>query len=95
MPQVLTTAKAEEDLLEIWSYIADDSVDAADRLLEQVGAVCQRLAGNPGAGRLREELAPAVRSAPVGNYVVFYKSVEEGIVVVRVLHGARDIPNLF
>ena len=53
MPQVLTTAKAEEDLLEIWSYIADDSVDAADKLLDEVGAACERLAGNPGAARGR------------------------------------------
>ncbi|MCY2925427.1 MAG: type II toxin-antitoxin system RelE/ParE family toxin [Planctomycetota bacterium] len=95
MPQVLTTAKAEEDLLEIWSYIAADNIGAADKLLEEVGAACERLAANPGAGRLREELAPALRSVPVGNYVIFYRPVEEGIVVIRVLHGARDIPSLF
>jgi len=32
---------------------------------------------------------------PVGNYVIFYRPIEDGIVVIRVLHGARDLPELF
>ena len=46
-------------------------------------------------GRPRGELAPRLRSFPVGPYVLFYRPTPNGIEVARVLHGARDIPSLF
>jgi toxin ParE1/3/4 len=49
------------------------------------------LAMQPTMGRACEDLAPSVRSFPVGRYVVFHVPIEDGIDVVRVLHGARDI----
>ena len=53
------------------------------------------LAAQPMMGRAREELAPGVRSFPFGRYVVFYMPMDDGIDVVRVLHGARDIDAVF
>lgn len=46
-------------------------------------------------GRSREELAPGLRSLAFGRYVVFYMPLPDGIDVVRVLHGSRDIDALF
>ena len=94
MAAVLRTRQAEEDLLEIWDYIAADNPAAADGLLDEIDAACATLAENPNAGRLREELALALRSLPVGNYVIFYRPQADGIVLIRVLHGARDLPEL-
>jgi len=48
----------------------------------------------PEMGRRREELAMHLRSFPVGRYIIFYRSMQEGIEIVRVLHGARDLPPL-
>ncbi len=45
----------------------------------------------PGSGRKEPKLAADLRSFPVGNYLIFYRAVADGIAVVRVLHGARDI----
>lgn len=45
----------------------------------------------PGLGRQESKLAPNLRSFPLGNYLIFYRPIEDGIAVVRVLHGARDI----
>ena len=95
MPRVLQTTKAQEDLLEIWSYIAEDNPDAADKVLDDIDATCQTLAKNPASGRAREELAPQLRSFPVENYLVFYRPTGDAIVVIRVLHGARDLPEFF
>lgn len=53
------------------------------------------LAAQPMMGRTREELAPGVRNFPFGRYVVFYMPMDDGIDVVRVLHGARDIDAVF
>jgi len=49
----------------------------------------------PQLGRRREELSPRLHSFPVGRYVLFYRQVESGIEIARVLHGARDFPPLF
>ncbi len=94
MGRILLTRQAEEDLLEIWSYVADDNPAADDDLLDDIDATCAKLADATHSGRLREELAPTIRSMPVGNYVIFYRPEEDGVVVIRVLHGARDLPGL-
>ena len=49
------------------------------------------LVENPLAGRERPELRKNLRSFPVGNYVVFYSPVSDGIEVVRVMNGRQDI----
>jgi toxin ParE1/3/4 len=46
-------------------------------------------------GRARPELRPDLRSFPVGRFVIFYREVRDGIEIVRVLRGARDLPALF
>jgi plasmid stabilization system protein ParE len=49
------------------------------------------LARNPGAGRLRLEIDPGVRSFPAGAYIVYYRMGKGGrVTIARVLHGSRD-----
>jgi len=86
---------AHADLDDSWLHIATDSLAAADRFVDELIAKFQILATQPGMGRLREELADSLRSFPVGNYVIFYRPIPDGVEVVRVLSGFRDIPNLF
>ncbi len=95
MAIVVKRPRAEMDLLDIWDYIADDSIDRADEFLDQVEAKLQTLASNPGLGRRREELLDGLQSFPIGNYVVFYREIENGIDLIRVLHGSRDIQEIF
>jgi toxin ParE1/3/4 len=95
MTIVVKRPLAELDLWEIWDYIADDSLDRADDFLDRVDEKLQSLARTPGMGRRREELLPGLQSFPVGNYVVFYRAIEDGIDVIRILHGSRDIEEIF
>jgi toxin ParE1/3/4 len=95
MPQVLKRPLAEADLDDIWWYIAQDNPDAADRLLDKIEEQCLALAQFPKMGTTRDELVPALRSFPIGNYLIFYLSVDDGIEVVRVLPGMRDIDAFF
>ena len=84
--------RAETDLVEIWSYIADDNEPAADRLLGRIDGVLTMLLEHPQAGRLRPDLKQSeLRSFPVKNYVVFYRPMPDGIEVVRVLSGYLDL----
>ena len=73
MSRVRYTAQAQEDILEIAFYIAQDNVGAAHRLIEKILRTCERIGASPQAGRAREELAPNLRSFPVEKYVVLYR----------------------
>jgi len=95
VPQVTRRPLAETDILEIWDYIADDSLAAADCWVDRLDEQLRVLATQPMMGRARDELAPGVRSFPFGRYVIFYVPLDDGIDVVRVLHGARDIHAVF
>jgi toxin ParE1/3/4 len=94
MARYTTRPKAEADLLEIWLYIAQDSLRAADRLLDRIAAQCRLLADNPRLGRSRPEIAPDARVWVVGRYLVLYRAQDDGIEVVRVVHGAREIEQI-
>ncbi len=94
MHRITKTVKAEQDLDEIWLYIAKDNIAAADKFLDEIGDGVQRLARVPLMGRARPELAPELRSFPVARYVIFYKPSPAAIEIVRVLHSARDTARL-
>ena len=95
MSQITISPRATADLIEIWSYIAEDSVLNADAFIDRLDETLQVLASQPGAGRLRKELAPGILSFPFSRYVIFYRQSRRTIEVVRVLHGARDIQTIF
>jgi len=89
--QAYLSRSAETDLIEIWVYVAEGSVEAADRLIAKIQRQCQVLAEAPRAGRRRDDVLPGTRSFPVGRYVLFYREADEGIEVARVLSGYRDV----
>jgi toxin ParE1/3/4 len=96
MTKILKRPRAKSDLLDIWDYIAGDSLDRADNFLDQIESKLQTLSRNPGLGRKREDLLSGLRSFPISNtYVVFYQEIENGIDVIRVLHGSRNIEEIF
>lgn len=86
---------AEADLIEIWFFIAKDSPDAADRFLDLLAEKCQLLADSPEMGRRRDELAPTLRSFPVGRYAIYYRMTPKGIELARVLSAYRDLDAFF
>jgi toxin ParE1/3/4 len=95
MANVFRAPLAEADLDDLWDYVARDSDSAADALIDTIVEKCRMLANHPEMGERRPELAHDLRSFVVGNYVVFYRSIKDGIEVARVLHSARDINALF
>jgi toxin ParE1/3/4 len=95
MPRVLKRPQAETDLDEIWWFIAQDNPDNADLFLDKIEEQCRALARFPGMGVSRGELMPALRSIPVGSYLIFYIPIEKGIEIIRVLPGMRDVYAIF
>jgi toxin ParE1/3/4 len=88
------TARAEEDLIEIWTYIARDSPRAADRLLDRLDRKSMMLAQNPRVGMARDDIAEGVRHFPVGNYLILYRLLKDGVEIVRYAHGRRRLRDL-
>jgi len=101
MPKYVLDTCVEGELWGIWHFIAQDNPDAASRVVEATYDTFKLLAANPGLGRLRRLRNPRlrdVRSRRVSgfeNYIIFYRSIEGGIQVIHVYHGARDIDALF
>ena len=83
--------QAEIDVASIWQFVSNNSVRAADAMLDRIEATFNMLAQSPLAGRERKDLGMKLRSFPVESYVIFYVPVADGIEVVRVMHGRRDI----
>ena len=87
----------------IWLYIAKQSgsVEIADKVVNSITDCFVALGRNPRMGRRRDEdLAPGLRSFPVGNYVIVYCidlncTKEEDAAILHVLHGSRDIESFF
>ena len=95
MPIVRRTAQADEDLMDLWVYIAQDHPKAADRLLDEIEDKFELLSEQPRLGPARPDIAPELRHVPVGRYLILYREMVDGIEVVRVVHGARRLSHLF
>jgi toxin ParE1/3/4 len=95
MRRFLFSSEALHDLEEIGEYISRDNPEAAARVILDIGDKAAILAEHPGIGRNREEVRPNLRSFPCGNYILFYYPTMDGVEIARVLHGARDIQDLF
>lgn len=95
MPTLIVSLLAEEDLEEIWGFVAERDVEAADRLLDEIAGRFDHLLAYPEAGRVRHELLVNLRSLPVKRYVIFYQPTDDGVEIFRVLHGSRDVQSEF
>ncbi len=92
MPSVRRTAKAEEDLVDLWLYIAQDNTDAADRLLEEPDRKCALVAENPAPGRERPEITQgcaACRSAATSFFFGWLRTVSKPPVKCMAPAGSR------
>jgi toxin ParE1/3/4 len=85
---------AKRDLRGIWRYIKRENSElVADLVVSRIYGVFDVLAAAPRIGRVRKDLPGEPRSFPVRPYAIFYvpKTERAGILVWRVLHGARDL----
>jgi toxin ParE1/3/4 len=83
------SAIAEQDLLTIWDYIAQDSPAAANRFLQRLDDRFQALLRNPLSGESQDRFRTGLRSVVEGNYIIFYEPRPSEILIYRVIHAAR------
>ncbi|NJL67225.1 MAG: type II toxin-antitoxin system RelE/ParE family toxin [Microcoleus sp. SM1_3_4] len=95
MNRLLITIEASRDLSEISDYFLAQSVDAGDRFVEAFGKKCLYLAEYPYLGRSYAQLAPNLRGIPLMGYIIFYQIVGDGIEILRVVSGYRNLQDVF
>ncbi len=84
---------ADQDLDEIWKYIARDSIEAADRWIDTLYEAFDFISRTPGCGHARSDLTDRkVRFWTVRTYVIIYRESEDRVVIEAVTQGSRDIP---
>jgi toxin ParE1/3/4 len=93
--QLLISPLAETDLAEIWAYIAEDSPKAATDFVAKITSKFEPLLDFPGIDSTRDQIAADLRALPYKNHVIYYTFTDDHVIIVRVVHGARDVRALF
>lgn len=97
--EVLLTGDALRDLDDIYHFIAvQDGIPAADQILEKLEATCSSLADLPGRGNVPKELQELgiteFRELHFKPYRIFYRLMDDKVVVHSVLDGRREMQSL-
>ena len=95
-PQFRLTEPAIRDIEQIADYIArESSLTQAEGFLTRLDAKFSKITQFPSLGRQRDEILPGLRSFPVDQYLILYISANQGVNILRVVSGYRDLSSLF
>ena len=90
------TPQAKSDIFEIWDRIAEDNLTNADKVRDQLFDAFDKLAGMPGIGHHREDLADKRhRFWPVYSYLVVYREETNPLQIIAIVHGKRELKAFF
>ena len=102
MARVLKREGAKRDLVAQWVWYAENAdIEVADRFLAATEATLNLLASQPESGAsffVRKPELQGMRRFPVSSgfeaILLFYFPLRDGIDLVRVVHGSRDLERL-
>lgn len=75
--------------------IAEDSPERATAFINAIAERFEPLRHHPEIGPARDSLAPALRVHFHGTYALYYRYTESELIILHVVHGARDQAALF
>jgi plasmid stabilization system protein ParE len=92
---LILSSRAKADIRRITRHIAKESGMARARAVEaRINRGVQTLTFAPNAGRLRDDLPKGPRTFVVSPWVIIYRPLDRGrVLVARILDGRMDIPN--
>ena len=94
MAEVVFRRAAERDLEEIVAHIAIDDMEAASRFRDRIVARIKVLQTLPNSAQPRPEFGADTRTIPIGSYIAFVRVRGSKVAMLRILHGARDLPRI-
>ena len=95
MPRLVILPAAQADLVEIGDLIAQDNPARALTFLAEIEAKMLQAAERPESFPARDDVHEGLRSARHGRYLIFFLDAGNEVRIVRVLHGARDLPRVW
>jgi toxin ParE1/3/4 len=95
MGKIRRTAAARLDYLQIFLYVGERNLAAAEKLIRRFDEALELILKHPGAGPERPDLGRGLRTYPVGKYLLIYRATNQGIDLLRAVHGARNLRKLF
>lgn len=95
MKRLVFAPLARDDLEAIGLYIAEDNPERALTFVAELEAIARQTAERPQSFRQRDDLAPGLRAALHGRYMIFFRELADEVRVERIVHGARNLRALF
>lgn len=95
MKRYLINVLATHDLNEIADYFTTNNIEAGERFFQEFSRRCQQLVNFPNLGRTYIEIRPDLRGLALDGYVIFYRILDNGIEILRVVSGRRDMLSIF
>lgn len=95
MSQFIISQSASSDLSAIVDYFVVKNIEAGERLIQAFNQKCQQLVTFPNVGREYNNLRPGLRGLPLNGHIILYQIIDDGIEIVRVVNGRRDLKALF
>jgi toxin ParE1/3/4 len=86
---------ATQDLKEIANYFTTNSIEAGEQFFRKFDRRCEQLINFPNIGRSYAEIYPDLRGLPLDGYIIFYRVLDDGIEILRVVNARRDLPSIF
>ncbi len=93
--RVVVLPRAKRDIYKIWFDISLQNLVAADKILDRFDRRVLSLTDFPDRGSPRDDLRKGLRMLVEGNYLIFYRVRGISVEIIRVVHGAMDLPKLF
>ena len=95
MKRLVFSSAARDDLFVIGLYIAEDDPVRAESFLAELEAKAKRAAERPKSFPARDDIDPGLRVAVHGRYLILFRELEHHVRIIRIVHGARDLNQLF
>jgi toxin ParE1/3/4 len=95
MSRYVINVLASRDIDEISEYFAGVSLAAGDRFFQGFNRKCKQLVAFPNSGKSYADIHPCLRGLSLENYVIFYRILDDGIEILRVVNGRRDFESIF
>jgi toxin ParE1/3/4 len=95
MSRYVINILASRDLNDIADYFAENNLEAGDRFFRAFNRKCQQLVAFPNSGKSYATMRPDLRGLSLEGYVIFYRILDNGIEILRVVSGRRDLLALF
>jgi plasmid stabilization system protein ParE len=93
---VQVNKRVERDLDDIWDFIAPDTIEAANKVIDAIYNAMKRLGDGPDIGHSRNDVRrPGLRFLRVYSYLIIYRRSARRVTITRVVRGARNLRKLF